>query len=242
MSATQRHLVEDYFAGFRASDHPRILATLTDDVEWVIHGHRTTRGKAEFDGEIENPRLHRQPRTRRPAGPRGRPGRRHHRRGPRRQRRPRAVPLRLQRPVHLPRRADRPRRLLRGPAAVIALPGLTGSPRHSATQPSAGVVSIRPGQHRRTADLAWTWQRRVGLRATWWTAVALCRARKYPSGPMSTEQGFRAGAVRSGIPGRLSLACRRRWTTGRPAWPRTRSTFSNRRSASSTARGSSSAG
>jgi len=52
---TQRHLVEEYFAGFRASDHPRILATLTDDVEWVIHGHRTTHGKAEFDGEIENP-------------------------------------------------------------------------------------------------------------------------------------------------------------------------------------------
>jgi len=52
---TQRDLVAEYFAGFRASDHPRILATLTDDVEWVIHGHRTTRGKAQFDGEIENP-------------------------------------------------------------------------------------------------------------------------------------------------------------------------------------------
>ena len=53
--ATQRDLVAEYFAGFRASDHERILATLTDDVEWVIHGHRTTRGRAEFDGEIENP-------------------------------------------------------------------------------------------------------------------------------------------------------------------------------------------
>jgi len=52
---TQRDLVAEYFAGFRTSDHPRILAALTDDVEWVIHGHRTTRGKAEFDGEIENP-------------------------------------------------------------------------------------------------------------------------------------------------------------------------------------------
>jgi uncharacterized protein YndB with AHSA1/START domain/ketosteroid isomerase-like protein len=51
----QRELVEEYFAGFRTSDHPRILKTLTDDVEWVIHGHRTTRGKAGFDGEIENP-------------------------------------------------------------------------------------------------------------------------------------------------------------------------------------------
>ncbi|WP_089155525.1 nuclear transport factor 2 family protein [Micromonospora sp. NBS 11-29] len=52
---TQRDLIAEYFAGFRTGDHPRILATLTDDVEWVIHGHRTTRGRAEFDGEIENP-------------------------------------------------------------------------------------------------------------------------------------------------------------------------------------------
>lgn len=52
---TQRALVADYFDGFRTSDHPRILATLTDDVEWVIHGARTTHGKAEFDSEIENP-------------------------------------------------------------------------------------------------------------------------------------------------------------------------------------------
>jgi uncharacterized protein len=52
---TQRELVARYFAGFRAGDHPRILATLTDDVAWVIHGHRTTHGKADFDAEIENP-------------------------------------------------------------------------------------------------------------------------------------------------------------------------------------------
>lgn len=52
---TQRDLVAEYFDGFRSSDHQRILATLTDDVEWVIHGHRITRGKAEFDSEIENP-------------------------------------------------------------------------------------------------------------------------------------------------------------------------------------------
>lgn len=51
----QRHLVEEYIEGFRASDHARVLSTLTDDVEWVIHGHRTTVGKEEFDGEIENP-------------------------------------------------------------------------------------------------------------------------------------------------------------------------------------------
>jgi ketosteroid isomerase-like protein len=51
----QRNLVAEYFAGFRTSDHARVLATLADDVEWVIHGHRTTHGKAEFDSEIENP-------------------------------------------------------------------------------------------------------------------------------------------------------------------------------------------
>ncbi len=51
----QREVVEEYMEGFRTSDHARILATLTDDIEWVIHGHRTTIGKAEFDAEIENP-------------------------------------------------------------------------------------------------------------------------------------------------------------------------------------------
>ena len=51
----QASLVSEYLEGFRASDHNRILDTLTDDVEWIIHGHRATRGKAEFDSEIENP-------------------------------------------------------------------------------------------------------------------------------------------------------------------------------------------
>ena len=41
--------------GFRNSNHGAILACLTDDVVWIIHGARTTRGKAEFDAEIENP-------------------------------------------------------------------------------------------------------------------------------------------------------------------------------------------
>ena len=53
--ATQKETVDVYMEGFRASDHERILACLTDDVVWVIHGHRTTTGKAEFDTEIENP-------------------------------------------------------------------------------------------------------------------------------------------------------------------------------------------
>jgi ketosteroid isomerase-like protein len=52
---TQRELVAQYFDGFRSSNHTLILATLTDDVEWVIYGHRMTRGRSEFDSEIENP-------------------------------------------------------------------------------------------------------------------------------------------------------------------------------------------
>lgn len=44
-----------YMEGFRRSDHPQILGCLTDDVVWIIHGSRTTRGTAEFDSEIENP-------------------------------------------------------------------------------------------------------------------------------------------------------------------------------------------
>jgi ketosteroid isomerase-like protein len=54
MSA-QTDLVHQYLEGFRRSDHEVVLACLTDDVAWHIHGHRTTHGKAEFDGEIENP-------------------------------------------------------------------------------------------------------------------------------------------------------------------------------------------
>lgn len=50
----QRATVDTYMEGFRASDHRAILECLTDDVLWVIHGHRTTRGKSAFDGEIEN--------------------------------------------------------------------------------------------------------------------------------------------------------------------------------------------
>jgi ketosteroid isomerase-like protein len=52
---SQRLLVVRYSNGFRTSNHERILSTLTDDVMWVIHGHRITSGKSEFDAEIENP-------------------------------------------------------------------------------------------------------------------------------------------------------------------------------------------
>ncbi len=53
--SVRQQIVHDYFEGFRRSDHEAILACLTDDVVWYIHGVRTTRGKAEFDDEIENP-------------------------------------------------------------------------------------------------------------------------------------------------------------------------------------------
>ncbi len=48
-------LVDRYLEGFRRSDHEAILECLTDDVVWRIHGLRTTKGKAAFDDEIENP-------------------------------------------------------------------------------------------------------------------------------------------------------------------------------------------
>jgi ketosteroid isomerase-like protein len=47
--------VHRYMDGFRRTDHAAILACLTDDVTWCIHGVRTTVGRAEFDTEIENP-------------------------------------------------------------------------------------------------------------------------------------------------------------------------------------------
>jgi ketosteroid isomerase-like protein len=52
--ASHRAVVEAYVEGFRRSDHEAILACLTDDVEWVLHGYRALRGKAAFDGEIES--------------------------------------------------------------------------------------------------------------------------------------------------------------------------------------------
>jgi len=53
--STAEQTVHRYIDGFRASDHAAILACLTEDVVWRIHGTRTTHGKAEFDDEIENP-------------------------------------------------------------------------------------------------------------------------------------------------------------------------------------------
>lgn len=53
--SNHQQAVHRYLDGFRRSDHEAILALLTDDVVWHIHGVRTTRGKAELDSEIENP-------------------------------------------------------------------------------------------------------------------------------------------------------------------------------------------
>jgi hypothetical protein len=112
MSA-QTDLVHQYLEGFRRSDHEVVLACL-NDVAGHIHGHRTTHGKSEFDGEIEN-------------AFEGSPELTVERvfedgdvvvvtgEGPRAAPRRRAVPLRRQRPVHVHRRPHRPGRLLRGP-------------------------------------------------------------------------------------------------------------------------------
>jgi len=47
-------VVEQYFDGFRTSDHEKILACLTDDVVWDLVGYVHLSGKAAFDNEIEN--------------------------------------------------------------------------------------------------------------------------------------------------------------------------------------------
>src|SRR5262249_31352691 len=51
---SRKATVETYFEGFRQSDHPKILALLTDDVVWDLPGFKHLEGKQAFDGEIEN--------------------------------------------------------------------------------------------------------------------------------------------------------------------------------------------
>ena len=46
--------VQDYMEGFARSDHAAVLATLTDDVRWVMPGVFDLAGKEAFDREIEN--------------------------------------------------------------------------------------------------------------------------------------------------------------------------------------------
>ncbi len=49
-----KHTVERYMDGFRASNHEQVLSCLTDDVEWILPGAFHLAGKQAFDGEIEN--------------------------------------------------------------------------------------------------------------------------------------------------------------------------------------------
>ena len=49
----QKDTVQRYFKGFRLSDHPAVLACLTDDVVWDLPGYKTLAGKDAFDQEIE---------------------------------------------------------------------------------------------------------------------------------------------------------------------------------------------
>ena len=49
-----KQTVDRYMDGFRKGDHARILACLTDDVEWLLPGAFHLHGKEQFDKEIEN--------------------------------------------------------------------------------------------------------------------------------------------------------------------------------------------
>lgn len=53
--SVQKDIVEQYFEGFRRSDHQQVLACLTDDVAWDLPGFKHLVGKEAFDSEIENP-------------------------------------------------------------------------------------------------------------------------------------------------------------------------------------------
>jgi uncharacterized protein len=50
----RRRVVEEYFEGFRTSDHERVLRCLTDDVVWDLPGFAHLEGKDACDAEIEN--------------------------------------------------------------------------------------------------------------------------------------------------------------------------------------------
>lgn len=46
--------VQTYMEAFTRTNHAAILSCLAEDVEWLIPGMFHARGKAAFDGEIEN--------------------------------------------------------------------------------------------------------------------------------------------------------------------------------------------
>lgn len=51
---SNREVVERYLEGFRRMDRAAILDCLADDFTWVLHGHKTTQGKAAFAAEIND--------------------------------------------------------------------------------------------------------------------------------------------------------------------------------------------
>lgn len=51
---TQKQRVESYIDGFRQGDPVKVLAQLTDDVIWRLHGCQTLTGKAAFSADITN--------------------------------------------------------------------------------------------------------------------------------------------------------------------------------------------
>jgi ketosteroid isomerase-like protein len=54
-TSDRKAVVRSYLDGFRAGDHDKILACLTDDVRWRMPGFFELSGREAFDGEIENP-------------------------------------------------------------------------------------------------------------------------------------------------------------------------------------------
>jgi hypothetical protein len=51
---THKDVVQRYIEGFRRMDRARILECLTEDFDWVLHGHKATHGKAAFAAEIND--------------------------------------------------------------------------------------------------------------------------------------------------------------------------------------------
>jgi len=49
---SNKRTVETYMEGFRKTDRSKILSCLTDDVEWVIPGAFSVRGKDDFASHI----------------------------------------------------------------------------------------------------------------------------------------------------------------------------------------------
>jgi uncharacterized protein len=52
MSA-HKDVIERYLEAFRRGDRAQILACLTQDIVWELHGHKTVRGKEAFNAEID---------------------------------------------------------------------------------------------------------------------------------------------------------------------------------------------